>query len=58
MPAEQEIPDAVSALVAAREQARKDKDYAAADQLRCDIEAQGFSLEDTRDGPKVSVKTV
>ena len=57
VPAEQEIPDAVSALVAAREQARKDKDYAAADQLRRDIEIQGFSLEDTRDGPKVSVKT-
>ena len=57
VPVEQEVPDAVSALVAAREQARKDKDYAAADQLRRDIEVQGFSLEDTRDGPKVSVKT-
>ena len=38
---------------AAREAARKDKDYGAADRLRDEVLAQGFVIEDTREGPKV-----
>jgi cysteinyl-tRNA synthetase len=49
------VPEAVEALVAARQQARTDRDFAAADTLRGEIEALGFSVEDTREGPKIAV---
>ncbi len=53
-PAAVEIPDAVQALVDAREQARADKDWQRSDQLRDEIESLGFSIEDTREGPIIS----
>ena len=40
-------------LVEARETAREDKDYGAADRLRDEVLALGFIIEDTREGPKV-----
>ena len=40
-------------LVQAREAARKDKNYEAADRLRGEVLALGFVIEDTREGPKV-----
>ena len=48
------VPEAVEALVAARQQARTDRDFSAADALRGEIEALGFSVEDTREGPKIA----
>jgi cysteinyl-tRNA synthetase len=54
-PAELVVPASVAALVVARQQARKDRDYAAADLIRGEIEALGFSVEDTREGPKIAV---
>ena len=53
-PAELVVPEAVEALVAARQQARTDRDFSAADALRGEIEALGFSVEDTREGPKIA----
>ena len=52
-PAEVSVPDDVMKLVQAREAARKDKDYGAADRLRDEVLALGFVIEDTREGPKV-----
>jgi cysteinyl-tRNA synthetase len=40
----------IEALVAQRQQAKLDKDYALADKLREDLKAQGVVLEDSRDG--------
>lgn len=47
------IPAEIQKLVDQREQARKDKDFAQADKLRKQIEAAGFSLEDTPQGAKI-----
>ncbi len=38
-------------LVAGREKARKERDFAAADELRDEIEAGGWAVEDTPEGP-------
>ena len=48
------VPAEVMALVEQREQARKDRDFARADALRAEVEALGFQIEDTRQGPKVT----
>ena len=48
------VPDAVHKLVAEREQARKEKNWERADQLRDEILALGFNVEDTREGAKVT----
>lgn len=42
----------VEALIAARQQARKDKDFARADEIRGELLAMGIVLEDTREGVK------
>ena len=45
-------------LVAAetRQQARQDRDFAASDQLRAEIETLGYQVQDTKDGMKVVKK--
>jgi cysteinyl-tRNA synthetase len=52
----QALPEAVQKLIAARQQARQAKDFASSDQLRAEIEALGYQVQDTQDGMKV-VKT-
>ena len=52
----QALPEAVQKLVAARHQARQAKDFAASDQLRAEIEALGYQVQDTKDGMKVVKK--
>jgi len=49
-PAAHDVPDAVRALVEARQQARRDKRWADADALRMQIEAAGFRVRDTAAG--------
>jgi cysteinyl-tRNA synthetase len=56
MEAEEEPPDEISALVKERDQARRDKDWAKADELREAISRQGFVVEDRADGPQVRRK--
>jgi cysteinyl-tRNA synthetase len=51
-----ELPQEIQELVNQREVARKNKDFARADELRGQIEALGFKLEDSPDGPKISLK--
>ena len=43
---------AIAGLIEAREQAKKDKDYALADQIRADLKLQGIVLEDSRTGTR------
>ena len=53
---DQALPKAIQKLVAARQQARKDKDFETSDQLRAEIEAQGYQVQDTPDGMNVVKK--
>jgi cysteinyl-tRNA synthetase len=46
--ASDEVDDASAAKASARDQARADKDWALADQLRAELEADGWTV---RDGP-------
>jgi cysteinyl-tRNA synthetase len=48
------IPEEVSKLVQERETARKDKDFAASDRLRGEIEKLGYTVKDTAVGQKVA----
>jgi cysteinyl-tRNA synthetase len=52
----QALPEAVQKLVDARQQARQVRDFAASDQLRAEIEALGYQVQDTQDGMKVVKK--
>ena len=52
-PQEEEIPAEIQAMAAKRQQARADKDWAVADQMRDEIAAAGYEVEDTPDGPRV-----
>ena len=49
-----DIPEHVQNLLDEREVARKQKDFAHADQLRNDIETAGYTLKDTSEGPKIT----
>ena len=40
----------IDALIAERQQARKDKNFARADEIRDELLAKGIILEDTREG--------
>lgn len=51
-------PGEVLQLVAEREEARKRKDWARADQLRAQIEIRGWMIKDTAQGPQVEAKSV
>ncbi|MDH3712611.1 MAG: cysteine--tRNA ligase [Gammaproteobacteria bacterium] len=52
-PAEEVIPEEISALVAARQAARAAKDWAQADAARERLQTLGYEVEDTPDGPQV-----
>lgn len=45
------IPAKIKKLVQAREKYRKNQEWQKADQMRQEIEKQGFVIEDTKDGP-------
>ncbi len=49
-----EVPAAVRALVEARAAARAAKDWAESDRLRGEIAALGWTVKDTKDGPRLS----
>lgn len=42
----------IEALLEKRAQAKKERDFAAADRIRADLAAQGITVEDTADGPQ------
>lgn len=51
-----EIPSEVMALVEERAQAKKDKNYARADEIRGIVDTMGYVIVDTKDGAKVNKK--
>ena len=51
--AEDDVPQEILDQVAARQQARRDKEFAAADAIRDALAEQGWILEDTPDGARV-----
>lgn len=53
---EEEVPAEVVALVEERTQVRKDKNWARADEIRDELSAMGYAVEDTPAGPKIVKK--
>jgi cysteinyl-tRNA synthetase len=53
---EDAIPDEVLALVEERKAARKEKNFAKADELRAQIEALGYDVKETRQGTQITKK--
>lgn len=53
-PVEQRIPDAILALAEQRQTARGEKRWQEADQLRAEIQAAGYEVEDTAQGPRLT----
>jgi cysteinyl-tRNA synthetase len=51
-----ELPAEIRQKVQAREKARAEKNYEIADEIRAELDALGFPLEDTKDGPRVVPK--
>jgi cysteinyl-tRNA synthetase len=51
--ARDDVPDEVARLVEARTEARTARDWARADEIRGEIEASGYTVEDTPEGPVV-----
>lgn len=51
------IPDRVTSLLQKREQARAVKDWSRSDSLRAEIEALGWLIKDTKQGPKLMKKS-
>lgn len=49
-----QIPQEIRDLVQARTQAKQERDYARADEIRDEIRKKGFSVDDTPQGPKVT----
>ena len=47
---EQSIDDDIERLIAERQEARKNKDFARSDEIRDELLAQGIVLEDTPEG--------
>ncbi|MGD2269231.1 MAG: cysteine--tRNA ligase [Desulfobacterales bacterium] len=47
------LPDDIQQMVAARTQARQEKNWKASDRLRDEIQARGYVVQDTKDGTKV-----
>ena len=51
--AESEVPVEILALVEARTAAKKAKDFKRADEIRAELKAKGWAVEDTPKGPKL-----
>jgi cysteinyl-tRNA synthetase len=47
------LPEELQKTVHEREEARKNKDWQKADELRKEIESQGYTLKDTAQGAKI-----
>ena len=51
---QEELPQEIAQIVADREQARQEKNWATADRLRDELHVEGYTIEDTPEGPIVS----
>jgi cysteinyl-tRNA synthetase len=52
--AQEELPQEIAQIVADREQARQERNWATADRLRDELHAEGWTIEDTPEGPILS----
>jgi len=52
----EKLPGAVEKIINARDLARAAKNFAESDRLRRELEAQGYTVEDTKDGTRVTKK--
>lgn len=52
----EDLPEGIRVLLEAREDARRHKDFAKADEMRAEIESGGFILKDTPEGPHIIKK--
>ena len=52
--AREELPQEIAQIVVDREQARQERNWATADRLRDELHAEGWTIEDTPEGPIVS----
>ena len=50
----QQIPEEIMELVAQREIARKEKNWSESDRLRDELQAQGYSVKDTKEGTEIN----
>ena len=48
-----EVPEEIIGLVREREEARKNKDWARADEIRAEVSEAGYTIEDGPEGSKV-----
>lgn len=55
---EERTPDDIRELLRQRETARTNKNWKESDVLRTQIEALGWKVKDTKDGPKLSRKSI
>jgi cysteinyl-tRNA synthetase len=53
---EEDLPADVKELAEERGKARREKNFKESDRLRDEIEKQGYMVEDTKDGQRVSKK--
>ncbi|MFA5841564.1 MAG: cysteine--tRNA ligase [Candidatus Paceibacterota bacterium] len=53
---QEEIPTDIAELAKKRETAREEKNWHLSDEIRRNIEARGYDLKDTEDGPKITKK--
>jgi cysteinyl-tRNA synthetase len=51
--AAEEIPAEITALLEARQAAKKEKNFKRADEIRADLKAKGWLVEDTPNGPRL-----
>jgi cysteinyl-tRNA synthetase len=52
-PPEIEVPGEIEALLQARQEARKARDFKRADAIRDELSAKGWTIEDTPKGPRL-----
>jgi cysteinyl-tRNA synthetase len=50
---EADVPAEISALLAARQAARKEKNFKRSDEIRAELQTKGWTIEDTPKGPKL-----
>lgn len=55
--ASQEVPEAIISLAEQRKQAKSEKNYALADELRTQITQAGREIKDTKEGYELTMKS-
>ena len=53
---QEELPEEIKALVEKRKEARKNKDWAASDALRDELNQKGYNVKDSKEGMEIEFK--